>query len=158
MQQQRQPSHNTEEPDERGEKRRRREAFDITSAERPLRHDAGQAVRQRKCGDYSSEACDQEQHPDNHTHGSLLEALQSSLIEPGGARGNCWTSPYGEHLSLTSACYGRSMPRPNPRDYFNNFSNSDLPLLEKLRLVAKNNAIKIKNGTSCCGNHGEPGC
>jgi hypothetical protein len=31
-----------------------------------------------------------------------------------------------------------------------------LPLLEKLRLVAKNNAIKIKNGTSCCGNHGEP--
>jgi len=50
------------------------------------------------------------------------------------------------------------MPRPHPRDYFNNFSNSDLPLLEKLRLVAKNNAIKIKNGTSCCGNHGEPGC
>jgi hypothetical protein len=56
------------------------------------------------------------------------------------------------------ACYGRTMPRPNPRDYLGNFSSSDLPLLEKLRLVAKNNAIKIKNGTSCCGNHGEPGC
>jgi hypothetical protein len=60
--------------------------------------------------------------------------------------------------SHPSTCYGRAMSRPHPRDYFNNFSTSDLPLLEKLRLVAKNNAIKIKNGTSCCGNHGEPGC
>jgi hypothetical protein len=60
--------------------------------------------------------------------------------------------------SSVMACYRRTMPRPNPRDYFANFSSSDLPLLEKLRLVAKNNAIKIKNGTSCCGNHGEPGC
>jgi hypothetical protein len=50
------------------------------------------------------------------------------------------------------------MARPDPRHFFDNFSASDLPLLEKLRLVAKNNAIKIKNGTSCCGNHGEPGC
>lgn len=50
------------------------------------------------------------------------------------------------------------MPKPDPRHYFGNFANSDLPLFEKLRLVAKNNAIKIKNGTSCCGNHGEPGC
>lgn len=61
-------------------------------------------------------------------------------------------------LSSVMGCYGLSMPRPNLRDYFGNFSSSDLPLLEKLRLVAKNNAIKIKNGTSCCGNHGEPGC
>ncbi|MEN8114541.1 MAG: hypothetical protein ABFS21_09145 [Actinomycetota bacterium] len=50
------------------------------------------------------------------------------------------------------------MVRPNPRHVFSNFASSDLPLLEKLRLVAKNNAIKIRNGTSCCGNHGEPGC
>ena len=55
-------------------------------------------------------------------------------------------------------CYGLIMPKPSARDYFGNFASSDLPLLEKLRLVAKNNAIKIKNGTSCCGNHGEPGC
>lgn len=59
---------------------------------------------------------------------------------------------------METACYGHDMPRPDPRSYFGNFSNSDLPLLEKLRLVAKNNAIKIKNGTTCCGNHGEPGC
>ncbi|MGI9585390.1 MAG: hypothetical protein ACR2N7_07340 [Acidimicrobiia bacterium] len=50
------------------------------------------------------------------------------------------------------------MVTPDPRKYFSNFSESDLPLLEKLRLVAKNNAIKLKNGTNCCGNHGEPGC
>jgi hypothetical protein len=50
------------------------------------------------------------------------------------------------------------MRRPNAGDYFGNFKESDLPLLEKLRLVAKNNAIKLRNGTSCCGNHGEPGC
>ena len=50
------------------------------------------------------------------------------------------------------------MARPGLRPSFDNFRNSDLPLLEKLRLVAKNNAIKLKNGTSCCGNHGEPGC
>jgi hypothetical protein len=60
--------------------------------------------------------------------------------------------------SFDVACYGPAMSRPDPRHYFSNFSSSDLPLLEKLRLVAKNNAIKIKNGTSCCGNHGEPGC
>ena len=50
------------------------------------------------------------------------------------------------------------MPRPSLRSTWSNWDNSDLPLLEKLRLVAKNNAIKLKNGSSCCGNHGEPGC
>jgi hypothetical protein len=50
------------------------------------------------------------------------------------------------------------MSIPDPRHFLGNFRESDLPLLEKLRLVAKNNAIKIKNGTSCCGNHVEPGC
>ena len=50
------------------------------------------------------------------------------------------------------------MPRPSAGSIWSNWDNSDLPLLEKLRLVAKNNAIKLKNGTSCCGNHGEPGC
>jgi len=62
------------------------------------------------------------------------------------------------HGAIVRACYGSVMARPGLRPSFNNFRNSDLPLLEKLRLVAKNNAIKLKNGTSCCGNHGEPGC
>jgi hypothetical protein len=50
------------------------------------------------------------------------------------------------------------MVRPDPRHYFNNFAESDPPILERLRLVAKNNAIKMIDGSSCCGNHGEPGC
>ena len=50
------------------------------------------------------------------------------------------------------------MSRPDPRHFFNNFNASDLPLWKKLELAAKNTAIKVKNGSDCCGNHGEPGC
>ncbi len=50
------------------------------------------------------------------------------------------------------------MKYPNPYGFFNNFAASDLPLHEKLRVAAKNAAIKAKNRSSCCGNHGEPGC
>jgi hypothetical protein len=49
------------------------------------------------------------------------------------------------------------MTRPNIGSLWSNW-NQDLPLLEKVRLAAKNTAIKAKNGSSCCGNHGEPGC
>ncbi len=47
---------------------------------------------------------------------------------------------------------------PNPKDFFNNFRHSDLPLAQKVALSIKNNAIKAKNRSDCCGNHGEPGC
>jgi hypothetical protein len=33
-----------------------------------------------------------------------------------------------------------------------------MPLKQKLRLILRNNWIKIRTGSSCCGNHGEPGC
>ena len=33
-----------------------------------------------------------------------------------------------------------------------------MKLAERVALTVKNNAIKLKNGTSCCGNHGQPGC
>lgn len=48
--------------------------------------------------------------------------------------------------------------RGHPRHLVNNWRNSDLPFLEKLALLTKNNAIKLKNRSDCCGNHGEPGC
>lgn len=51
-----------------------------------------------------------------------------------------------------------TVARPNPMSFFNNFNDSDLPLHEKLALAAKNMAYKVRNGTDCCGNHGEPGC
>ena len=35
---------------------------------------------------------------------------------------------------------------------------SPMPLPEKLRLFLRNNWIKLKTGSDCCGNHGEPGC
>lgn len=42
-------------------------------------------------------------------------------------------------------------PIQNWRDY-------DAPLSTKLRLYARNNWIKIRTLSGCCGNHGEPGC
>jgi hypothetical protein len=50
------------------------------------------------------------------------------------------------------------MARPSPWHFSNNWRNSDLPFLEKVAVAAKNNAIKIRNRSDCCGNHGEPGC
>lgn len=33
-----------------------------------------------------------------------------------------------------------------------------MPLGRKIRLVLRNTWIKIRTGSNCCGNHGEPGC
>jgi hypothetical protein len=33
-----------------------------------------------------------------------------------------------------------------------------MPLGRKLRLFFRNNWIKIRTGSGCCGNYGEPGC
>jgi len=33
-----------------------------------------------------------------------------------------------------------------------------MPLKQKLRLFFRNNWIKIRTRSTCCGNHGEPGC
>ena len=33
-----------------------------------------------------------------------------------------------------------------------------MPIGEKMRLVARNTAIKIKTKQQCCGHPGEPGC
>ena len=33
-----------------------------------------------------------------------------------------------------------------------------MPLKRKLRLLLRNNWIKIRKRQDCCGNHGEPGC
>jgi len=33
-----------------------------------------------------------------------------------------------------------------------------LPLTERIRLLLRNNAIKLKNRQNCCGHPGEPGC
>jgi len=47
--------------------------------------------------------------------------------------------------------------RPRIRDFFTNLSGP-LPLKEKIVLLLRNNAIKIRGRQDCCGHPGEPGC
>lgn len=47
--------------------------------------------------------------------------------------------------------------RPSIRDFFTNLSGP-LPVSEKIRLLLRNNALKIRNRQDCCGHPGEPGC
>lgn len=42
------------------------------------------------------------------------------------------------------------------RDFFTNWSSSDLPLGKRLALFTKNRTKALRHG--CCGNHGQPGC
>jgi len=39
-----------------------------------------------------------------------------------------------------------------------NFRAYDAPLTTKLRMVVANNLKKARTRSSCCGNHGQPGC
>lgn len=52
------------------------------------------------------------------------------------------------------------MPRRRPsfRASMRNFWRSDRPFAERVRLAMRNNAIKARTRSDCCGNHGEPGC
>jgi hypothetical protein len=43
------------------------------------------------------------------------------------------------------------------RNFFSNWSGSDLPFWERSRVFARNRARSLVNG-GCCGNHGQPGC
>ena len=44
------------------------------------------------------------------------------------------------------------------RGLITNWREYDASTLVKLRLYARNNWIKVRTRSSCCGNHGEPGC
>ncbi len=50
------------------------------------------------------------------------------------------------------------MPRPSPGAFAQNWRTSNASFGEKLRMLAKNTAIKAKNRSDCCGNFGEVGC
>ncbi|MHB8868997.1 MAG: hypothetical protein ACYC6T_17605 [Thermoleophilia bacterium] len=45
----------------------------------------------------------------------------------------------------------------NSRDFLTKM-HADMPLVQKVRLVARNNWIKLRTGSTCCGHPGEPGC
>ncbi len=44
------------------------------------------------------------------------------------------------------------------RQFFTNWSESDEPLLRKVRLTVRNRAIAFGLMHGCCGHYGEPGC
>lgn len=46
---------------------------------------------------------------------------------------------------------------PGLRSFFTNMS-APMPWPTKIRLLLRNNFIKIKTRRNCCGHHGEPGC
>jgi hypothetical protein len=47
--------------------------------------------------------------------------------------------------------------RPSPRAFFTNLTGPE-PWTRKIRLLLRNNLIKLKNFHNCCGHPGEPGC
>lgn len=56
----------------------------------------------------------------------------------------------------SETCVRWAMSR-HPDDFLANL-RTPLPRGRKLYLVARNNWIKIKTRSGCCGHHGEPGC
>jgi hypothetical protein len=48
--------------------------------------------------------------------------------------------------------------KPSLRAALRNFWRSDAAFVERCKQAARNNAIKIRTGQSCCGHPGEPGC
>lgn len=48
--------------------------------------------------------------------------------------------------------------RPNLRALRRNWRRSTLPFWQKIQAAMRNNAIKMRAGSDCCGHHGEPGC
>jgi len=46
---------------------------------------------------------------------------------------------------------------PSPRAFFTNLSGPE-PWRVKLRLLLRNNWLKLRNFRNCCGHAGEPGC
>jgi len=52
----------------------------------------------------------------------------------------------------------KSKFRPSIQAVFSNWNRSEEPFLFKLGMVLRNNWIKLRRGSSCCGHHGEVGC
>jgi hypothetical protein len=92
-----------------------------------------------------------------HAPAEHLEELGSHLADPYPIE------PVGAGLGFGYACWAArstlaAMAKPSPGAFRANWDNSDLPFLEKLAVAARNQAIKVATGSSCCGHHGEPGC
>jgi hypothetical protein len=50
------------------------------------------------------------------------------------------------------------MARSGGNAFFTNFNTYDAPFPSKVRLALANTWKKVRTRSSCCGNHGQPGC
>ena len=50
------------------------------------------------------------------------------------------------------------MEKPSLRSSLANFREYDAPFATKMRMLVANNLKKARTRSSCCGNHGQPGC
>jgi hypothetical protein len=50
------------------------------------------------------------------------------------------------------------MTRPSLRALVDNWRGTDASAAEKCRMTLANNWTKLRTGSGCCGNHGQPGC
>jgi hypothetical protein len=50
------------------------------------------------------------------------------------------------------------MSESSMRQSWENFRTYDAPFGTKVRMVLANNLKKARTRSSCCGNHGQPGC
>ncbi len=48
--------------------------------------------------------------------------------------------------------------RPSLQGVFSNWKNNPLPFFSKVKMVLRNNLIKLKTRKNCCGHYGEVGC
>jgi hypothetical protein len=48
--------------------------------------------------------------------------------------------------------------RPSIAAIISNWREYDAPVHVKLRLALRNYALRFVRRSTCCGNHGEPGC
>lgn len=48
--------------------------------------------------------------------------------------------------------------RPSPNQYLANWRDSELPLAKKVGAALRNQTIKVRKRSHCCGHPGEPGC
>jgi hypothetical protein len=53
---------------------------------------------------------------------------------------------------------GVTMAQSGGKAFFTNFNSYDAPLPTRVRLTLANSWKKLRTGSSCCGNYGQPGC
>jgi hypothetical protein len=50
------------------------------------------------------------------------------------------------------------MARSGGNAFYTNFTSYDAPLPTKVRLALANSWKKLRTGSGCCANYGQPGC